>query len=120
MKNVFIELGGRRRELRFETWGIMQVEKELNLPIRKALEDEKVATVITLLWGSLLHRNKRLTLEQVASWVNIADGDAVKGLVEAVSSAFLLANGIDPDELKAIDAEQEDLQEKKTKTKKAG
>lgn len=106
-EKVFVHAGGKRRELVFGSRAIVELSKEFgNIgSIWSSLDPYKISK---LLWAALLHKQRTLSHEQVVEWLPVNVGsDEMTEILEGLSRAFAISQGLDPDALDAGDEEEE-------------
>lgn len=106
---VTVDLGGKERELKFGTLGIMSAEKELGLSALTGELFSKISlnSLVVLTWAALLHSNRKLTIDQVTEWIPFEafDGDFAGNLMNSLLKAYLIGKGEDPEEVEKKMAE---------------
>jgi hypothetical protein len=89
---MFIELGGKERQLRFDYNAVCDMETKSGMGVMK-LFDENVGfnTLRLILWAGLKHDNKSLTLDMVGNFIqsHINEHGSIDDLFEKVAKAFV-------------------------------
>jgi len=90
---VSIELGGKRRSLRYTFNSLVALEEEFGIPIAnfdKILGGTiSLKQVRALLWAGLLHEDKSLRPEDVGEWIDISRlNDITTKIEEAITLSF--------------------------------
>lgn len=71
-----INLGGKRRELKFNFKSMRSLEKHFNKPISKIFENEmqgeSLGTMVTIFWSFLINDDKKLTVAKVEDIISDA------------------------------------------------
>ena len=90
---VSIEVGEKRRSLRYTFNSLIALEEELGIPI--ANFDQILSNAMSLkhvralLWAGLLHEDKSLSPEEVGEWIDISQLNAITSKIEeAISLSF--------------------------------
>jgi len=94
---VAIEIGGKRRTLRFDLNALAEIEQALGLrgldATLAALSNLGYREARAALWAGLKHECPALTLEEVGSWDLLSNKmrglrDAIDKITEAMAAAF--------------------------------
>lgn len=85
------------RSLRYDAFALMMAERKLGKPIAR-LDYESLETTLTILWAGLVHEDPRLTVEEVARFVNPGEfGEISQKITEAMEAAGWNRNRQDGD-----------------------
>ena len=91
-----IEIGGKRRTLRYDLNALALIEEEIKRPISQIADvDVDMRSVRALVWAGFVHEDANLTIQEVGSWVGpggMSFADAMKFVYEAFGEAFDSAN----------------------------
>lgn len=92
--DIPIEIGGKKRHLRFDLNAMAEFEEATGTPltgenISKVMSQGGAKALRALLWACLLHEDENLTLKEVGSWVNLKDINELPGkILEAFEAAM--------------------------------
>jgi hypothetical protein len=113
---------GVSRELKFSAYSLMLAEKELGVSFvaSNIFEEFSLEKIIVLLWASLLHANRKLTIEQSAELVPFDNDEELNQLVLGLLKAFMECKGQDVEELEKKIAENLPKKEKAASSGKTG
>jgi hypothetical protein len=91
-----IEIGGKRRTLRYDLNALAEIEEKTGRPISQVSElNVDMRTVRAIVWAGFIHAEPDLTLQEVGSWIGpggMSFIDALKYFHEAFGEAFGDAN----------------------------
>lgn len=91
MRGVGIEIGGRRRTLRYDLNALAEIERVLGIGIDQIGQiSGQARTIRALVWAGLLHEEPSLTEAEVGSWIY---GPVLAQAIEAVNLALTEAFG---------------------------
>lgn len=103
-----IQLGGRRRVLRYDFNALCDLERALGVigvvALKQRLNDFGFATIRAFVWAAVLHDEPDVSLREVGGWLG-TDLKKLEQVGEAVGEAFVAAF---PDATKATTAPSDD------------
>lgn len=113
-----INLGGKRRELKFNFKSMVALEKQYNKPIAKIfneeMQSESLGNMVTMIWSALIHEDKKLTTNRVENMISDSIdngelgmddlGDAIK---ETMDDSLITGGGKTDEE--AEEASEDDV-----------
>ena len=112
MERIYIEIGGKERQLRYDVNAVADIEAVMGGQSLIATMGNPgslgMLAIRALLWGGLKHSERGLTLQRVGVMIQeyLDKGGALNGLMGKISDAIVAA-GV----LKVTDDESEDLPE---------
>ena len=73
--SIPIEIGGKKRQLRYTWFALESLENEMEIPIleiaKMMASSVKLKQLKIIIWAGLLHEDKDLTLSNVGEWLEI-------------------------------------------------
>lgn len=92
---IKVTLKGIERELKFSEFSLIQAEEDLEESTigTNIFENLSLKKIAVLLKAALRHRNKNLTLEEVASYIPLDNEEELAQLTLGLMKAYMVAKG---------------------------